>query len=206
MMRTGLFVMAAIFGMAAGDASAAQRMRDMSLSVDDTMKEPDITYEHDYLKFPSQGQGQGSSSFGKSGLPRGLPGERTPYGGIRGQTGNEEPYGTGRFMAAYCDPNFNAGIAAGQGLQACLDNAKQKACEMYERQPRDVQSLLDHALSCAFSADDPVYGGEDTTCYEDDGRRLRMVKKYWSDEETVYALIFLPDMVQAASTDCRGGY
>jgi hypothetical protein len=198
MIRAAIIILATL--LAAGtEANAAQRMRDMSLSVDDTMKEPDIVKEHDYLKFP----GQGSSS--NTARQRGT-GTRLPQGGINSAPyGGDQQFGVNRFMDGYCDPNFNAGVGAGQASQGCIDNAKRQACDIFSRLPRDAQGLLDRTLSCAFSADSGGYGSYDD-CAGYDSQRLQAIKAYWNDQETVYALVFLPDLVQNPAASCQQRY
>lgn len=198
----------------AAQASGAP-MRDMSLSPSDTMRQPTITHSspQDYFNqnrsdnFDHFPQGQSGSNYGSgygSRVGSGLPGDGNNY---------DNSMQSKRFMDNYCDPNFHAGVGNSR-IQDCMAQGREKACDMFSRLPPDAQHIIDQSISCVYAisetgGDDalPTTAAADPSCAADEHRRMVLIKKYWTEQETAYAMVFLPDMVLNASTGCmRGGY
>lgn len=183
-------------------AASAQRMRDMSLSVEDTMKQPAVSHAK-----PGYG--------GVGGVGPG--GSNDPYVGNNPAYNNQnDPYSSGArgntFMAGYCDPNFhpvvnNRNLAA---LQSCMESQKQQSCADFERLPVDAQRAIDNVVGCLYVASDTGYDEQqpaatnDPGCTAGDSQRLQLVRKYWKDETTAHALVFMPEDILDASTNCMG--
>jgi hypothetical protein len=121
------------------------------------------------------------------------------------------------YMEGFCDPNFrplisrNAQIAS---MAACMQQQRGEACRMYREVPEDVRRVLDETINCAAQAAEGNEGSEDedgnwsatpgqgSHCGASDTRRMDLVKKYWTDQNTVYALVFVPDLVMDNSGNC----
>lgn len=172
--------------LAAGYAGA-ERLRDMSLSPEETWEE-------------SQ-----KSSSGKSTPPLGgtSPQENhwkkpsfLPYDGMRGEPGNS-------FMEGYCDPNFRPLVANPDYLD-CLEHQKQEICDMFWNLPEDAQQALDDTLGCynAGNEEDTQPMRRDISCEINDRQRLELLKKYWEEQSVMYALLFVPDLVTNGANEC----
>ncbi len=187
---------------AAHDAMAA-RMRDMSLSVEDSMREPDITTTNpqDYLN-PG---GFGSNTQGTLKAPTKPGGYGSAYSGANNYDATALPADS--YMVGYCDPNV--GVRAG-AMQDCIAQGKKQTCDIFAQLPNDAQRLLDRTISCL--SDTAEYEDDYDSARKDCGyerARLGLLKKYWEEQQTAYALVFLPDMVMNAAANCmpnRRGY
>jgi len=119
-----------------------------------------------------------------------------------------------RFMDGYCDRNFHPAIASDPryaNLGNCLEQQKQQVCNQFQQLPEDVKSALDETIACTESGGDILPPGQEydqhnAACDNTDTARLQLLKKYWRDPNTAYALVFLPDDVLDSSGKClRGG-
>jgi hypothetical protein len=128
----------------------------------------------------------------------------------------------GSYMEGYCDPNFKpilANNAKYARMASCLEEQKQQACGMYQVLPADAKRSLDFTLNCLGAQQNggemveaadgtlqpaPVTGAA-RDCGAFDTQRLTLLKQYWQDANTAYALVFLPDLVMDSGGQCMGG-
>ncbi len=181
-----MLVLAAI--MCAGTAHA-QRIRDLSLSPQETMRQPDITH--------SQNQPGGNNWSNDFGQTR----EGTPYTGNTQYGQNQPTYRY--FMDSYCSQDHRPLVHSSHlaAMTSCMDDMRNKACDSFRRLPQDAQSSVDGATECIFSAEDTPYT-ETKACSRFEREQLALVKKYWNNPETAYAIVFIPDMVTNPQTFC----
>lgn len=195
-------LIAALACLASHDAHA-QRMRDFSMPESDSLNQPtsNKSQSGNYQQYMNQ---QGS-------------GDRFNY--QRGSNSNmqlpNQP--STQFMAGYCDPNFRP-LLANRGnvanLNNCMENQKKQACDMFANLPRDAQRTMDSIIACQYNnAND---GGMDENgyvqqgrgmqdCSEGDSIRMNLLRQYWNNQNTAYAIVFLPDMVADGASQCMGG-
>jgi len=181
----------------AGDA-AAQRMRDMSLSPEESLQQPNI-------------------SHAQPGYNQANPYQAAPPAYSRPSTGQDmypampdNPYGAGpanSFMTAFCDPAFHPVVAGNSALAACMATQKQQACTAFRQLPAAAKGLLDQAIDCAYAAGNADAAAAPATydCAAYDSRRLELLKTYWQDSATAHALIFMPDEVLGGDSLCLRG-
>ena len=177
----------------------AKPMPDYSLSPSETARQPNISNNTQPLNSGTTPNGVGD--FKNPSAPL-LPG-----GGMPAPSSN--------FMDGYCDRNFTPAIANDPHYAAianCLKQQKEQTCAQFQQLPADARQLLDQAISCTNrllsgeNPDTPEAMNAPTNCEQTDGARLQLLKKYWRDANTAYALVFMPDNVLASSSTCmRGG-
>lgn len=205
--------------------SMAERIRNMSLSVDETNRqlgtpqEPQSNYNNDTGLDDNMarqideinarrsaedgfGFGNGGSSF-DSGIP---PAPRSNYYGskngvYKGKKMPPHAY-NGRirrsFINEFCssDYDYNQGSTATQ--KNCIDTYRQQACERFSRATVDIQQILTQTIDCET--------GNDTLSAENcdglDAARIDLLKQYWQDEDASYTILFLPDMVVNSADLC----
>ncbi len=183
----------ALLLMICASSAHAQRMRDHSLSPQETMRQPDITH--------SQGQPTGSTwsnnfeqNHEGTGHTQNLPYGETGYG----QTNSRF------FMNQYCSEH-NRPVVRSQrvaNITNCLEDIKSKACDAFSKLPADAQASVDGAAECIFSMEDTPYT-ETRQCGQFERQQLALVKKYWNNPETAYAIVFIPDMVANPMIFCE---
>lgn len=127
----------------------------------------------------------------------------------------DNPAASRRFMDGYCSNSFTPAIANDPRYAAtadCIKRSKEQVCAQFQQLPPDAQNVLDQTIGCNNKllngdAQDPrSSGGAMDGCTTTDGSRLQLLKKYWRDMNTAYALVFMPDDVLDGSTKCvRGG-
>lgn len=165
-----------------GQAEAA-RMKDMSLSPEESFKQPNIITQ----------------------VP-GLGGAQTPASdpAMPPEQGNGALTNTpsARFMDGYCDPNFRPAVQVNNPLQNCLQQTRLQACDMFRRLPQEAQNAVDQTVTCANTAYEEETIRLPSTCKENDRSRLQLIKKYWQEKDTAYALVFLPGMVTDTGSLC----
>lgn len=176
--------------LAAYPAQAA-RIRDMSLSPEESMRQPDITHSR-----PHSWEANTDMQTNQA-----VPGTLPPGAGGQAQAG--------RFMDGYCDPNFKplAGSARGNAMQSCMNAARQEACQTFYHLPADAQAAIDDSVSCVNAASE---AGEENpspsgACQDSERRRLTLAKKYWDNQAVAHALVALPEMVTNPLSGCMGG-
>lgn len=157
----------------------ATRIKDMSLSPEETMQQP-----NNILNAPAPLGGQPAS-------------RDAPLAG-----GNLSGDPSGRFMDGYCDSSIQPIIQNANTMQACLQETRADACQRFHRLPREAQAALDRAIACGYATGES--GAPPSDCADSSSRQLQLLKKYWSDQETSYALVFLPDKVNNPAADCAG--
>jgi hypothetical protein len=199
------YALACLMMFVAQDASA-QHIRDMSLSVEDSMKQPSSTGNRNNDVYQQYLQQNGSAGQ--------LPGNSAlaPVNPIIGSSAvNGTP--AAQFMDGYCDPNFRPTIADSasiSGMQSCLKQEREQACALFQKLPADVKSVVGDTVNCLYNVGNNagMQGNnvEANACAGNDTRRLQLLKKYWQDQYSMYGLVYLPDDVLGASGKCsRGG-
>lgn len=184
-------------------AFAAQRTRDMSLSVDETMRQPTTTPAQKTQTTPRTGADTG---FDESieldpNMARQLQDLRAreiqdnSKLSLSGNARGEMPADRG-FMSNFCNTP-----ADGNALQSCQASQREAACQRFHRATVDIQRLLDRAINCEYTATGSRAGFAD--CDGLDAGRLDLLKQYWQDEEASYTILFLPDMVLNAAANCK---
>lgn len=186
----------------------AQRMRDYSMSPEESMQQG------------TKRSGNSSGNFQEF-WDRGTQ-QQNPSGynnRYNRSSGNYDPQLPGQpssqFMAGYCDPNFkpmlsNTGRIA--SLNACLDEQKAQACDMFAGLPPEVQKEMDGIIGCQYMAANDgqmdengyVQPGQPRDCSYGDTVSMQMLRAYWQDQRVAYAIVFLPDMVLNGSSRCMG--
>lgn len=190
--------------------ACAQQIPDQSLTPAQTAQQPNIIHQHDYLNPGTQSTYQNDPG---NTYPRDNYGQQQPYPND-GYDQNDSDLADGtsqrrEFMDIFCDPNIKP-VAVSASMQSCIESTRQDACATFQRLPGDVQSVLDRQIGCIHSSTD-ADGNLITnpSCGDDDHRRLVLLKKYWRDQDTSSALVFLPDKVLNGSAQCvhsNGGY
>lgn len=199
---TLLFLMAtALYGeMALAQVSGGGgRMQDLSLSPEDSMRQPNINnnpiekqYQNDITR----------RSMSKDQPAFNAPPPRADEGMMPSKS----------FMEGFCDSNFVPLLANNRryfGKEDCLKNLRDEACSRFTNLPKDAKLVLDEAISCMFTngngyaSDHPSVSDNDyMVCGSTYARRIEMLKKYSADPYTNYALIYLPDDVLDSSGRC----
>jgi len=192
MMRPVLYSLTMAF--LAGTAYATQ-IPDYSLSPAETARQPDISHSN------TQPYGNQNNQ-----MPGQYPTPLLPNGATATASTN--------FMDGYCDRNFTPGIASDPryaNLAACVKQQKEQVCLQFQQLPSDVKQVMNEALVCIQSGGDILppdqeYDQHNPACNNTDATRLQLLKKYWRDPNTAYALVFMPDDVLTGPTKClRGG-
>jgi hypothetical protein len=205
-----LLTMALLASLTLTNDALAQKMRDFSMSPEESQRVPSTTsnsvggnYDQ-YMQNQQAPQGSGGSDY--------FTQNRTGRGGsgIPGQPASS-------FMEGYCDPNFKPMVNGGSiaNLQACMETRKQQSCEQFFALPDDVKRSLNFAIECAYTA---ANGGEmdengyivqqapvNPACNRTDTDRMQLLKKYWRDQNVSYNIVFMIDQVVNASAGCVGG-
>mgnify|MGYP003394302862 CR=1 FL=1 len=109
----------------------AARIRDLSLSPQESLKQHNSTY------VPTPLGGNENSDWQPPPQPPDSPDKEKS-----------------RFMDIYCDPTFRpvAGNVRGNGVQSCLKDTQRQACDMFYKLPADAQAAVERSVSCANAA------------------------------------------------------
>ena len=185
------YLLALILILTASNASA-QRIRDMSLSPTESMRQPDNSNSN-----TQPIGGSWSNNFEQNHEGTGHI-QNAPYAGA-----GYEQINTRYFMESYCSQN-NKPIIHSQHLAnmtSCIEDIRNKACDAFRRLPDDARMSVDGATECIFSAEDTPYT-ETKACGRFERDQLVLVKKYWSNPDTAYAILFIPDMVTNPQIFC----
>jgi hypothetical protein len=169
---------------------ASARMVDHSLSPEESMRVPDTVRSSPNSAIGGIGNGNFSSGNDVQERIRNAM-QDTPTG-----------YTADRFMDAYCVQKASAGNNA---TQQCFETKRNEACTLFKQLPLDAQNVIDAAISCANTpaTPDPQTGElPPVGCGTHDTMRLNMLKKYWRDTSSSYAVVFLPDMIANATQGC----
>ncbi len=166
------------------EANAAEKFRDNSLSVEQTMREPSITrsVQGDTWNDPKIAQQLRESRNSAT---------------ATAPLANEEeigasPAASGEFMNKFCSDTS-------QSLH-CRKTHREEICARFKRSAINVQQILDRVVACEANAEKGVEGD----CDGLDAGRIDLLKQYWQDEDMSYSILFLPDMVLNASAPCSG--
>jgi hypothetical protein len=168
----------------------AQRIPDLSLPPEETAKQPanipaktfknDITRRSEAFTTPSK-----------------------PAAPVTTTDGQDHP--SDSFMERYCEPNFISMLANNRkyyGQEECLKLVRDDACARFKALPKDVAKVLDEAIGCLFANSNGFavdkhqrIVNESTECADSYVQRINMLKIYYTDYYTNYALLFMPDDV-----------
>ncbi|MFO0389055.1 MAG: hypothetical protein ACK502_04955 [Alphaproteobacteria bacterium] len=176
-------------------ASAAhtQQIRDMSLTPDESLRQPDVSN--------SDTQPLGGTWSNNFGINNEGAGHIQNF-----QSGNMAYEGqqTRYFMESYCNQNNNPLIRSQQlsNMTGCIEDIKAKACDAFRRLPEDAKTSVDGATECIFSMEDTPYT-ETKACGQFERGQLALVKKYWGSPDVAYAILFIPDMVSSPHMFCN---
>jgi hypothetical protein len=172
-----------IFCFIASGAYAQQRIPDLSMSPEESLRTPDVAHSGNTNNQPYAGQHAVAP-----GLGRGAAGEDS----------------SGHFVDGYCDPNFHPATQSNSSMQSCLEQQKQQACDAYRALPADVKHAVSRAADCIYAASEADEDKAD--CAESDAARMALIRKYRGDEAATRALTSLPeDMVNSTGNCTRGG-
>jgi len=174
---------------------AQSQMRDYSLSPGESVQQPNVSHAQSNTGGVAPLGSASSTQFNPYSSPLNRP--NLVY--------NPNPQTPANsFMTGYCDPNFHPLVMTGN-MQTCFQAAQQQVCQQFQQLPADVQTALDTATACVYNA---ANGDASATenCSAYDTNRLQLLKKYWQDQNTSYAILFLPDEVLNGPAKCmRGG-
>jgi hypothetical protein len=169
------------------DALAA-KMHDFSLSPDESASQPDITRSNN--RFDPY-----ANQSGLSGNSPEQPLTNMPY----------PPEDTAkRFMDNYCNMQSPPLTQKLPGMQECLQNQRQQICELYARTSTEVQRVISDAAECQMR----LLESENrtaTNCDVHATARLNLMQRNWQDQNTTWALAFIPEQVTAGGSSCLPG-
>lgn len=109
---------------------------------------------------------------------------------------------TRRFMDGYCDASVRPAVSGANALQTCMQEARADACARFQQLPPDAQEVIDRAVACGYAAGED--GAMPDECADNSDRQLQLLRKYWGDQNTAQALVFLPDKVNNPAALCQG--
>ncbi len=111
-------------------------------------------------------------------------------------TGTLPPAHRGQSQQNYINQFCNTPI--NNNSQSCQENQRQQACERFSRATVNVQRILSQAIDCELNTTGIIKSG----CDGLDAGRLDLLKQYWQDEDMSYTILFLPDMVINVQANC----
>lgn len=173
-----------------GGTALAERIPDMSLSPEETLRQPDIVHDN------SEKYLGGSTDTDNRYDPR-----QSDYY-------HQQSAGRGKlFMDQYCNPAFKPIVnPARHGIIACAESVRKEACNGFSLLPRDAKEPIDHTVECVYaSAQSGAESYYDMQCRDAYVQQIWLLKKYWGDEKTTYTILYLPDMVADSSSFCQEG-
>lgn len=170
--------------------SIAQAIRDLSLSPAETANQPSSSsngFKNNILRRSEQ--------FNSNRRPS------QPI--VAPESGSGLP--SNSFMEGYCDPTFISMLANNAkyyGQEQCLQQIRDDTCARFKALPSEVAEVMDDAIGCLFSNSNGFavdkhqkIVNESIECAESYVQRINMLKKYYTDYYTNYALLFMPDDV-----------
>lgn len=169
-------------------SAQAERIRDMSLTPEETMREPDIVNPQSTQQYLQPQYGTAAPSN-----------VRYNDGGVPQRT---------FFMDEYCNPSIKPIIQSNalRGIVECMDSVKQRACDSFAKLPDEAKTLVDNTVRCVYEAAESGTGASyDVQCRQPLAEQHWLLKKYWSDNATAYTILFLPDMLVDSASFCRKG-
>jgi hypothetical protein len=200
----------------------AERMRDMSLSVEDTIKQPSTTYTP---KNPPQYDIGGTLMDSDSADIMALdPNMEKQVNDLKNRRASEQQDGLPNprrgansfdksmlddinpahavrgFMSSFCSDDVSTRSPLNTAAASCKNSQREMACERYQRATVDVQRLLDQVVTCENSG--VGMGAQDINCDVLDAGRIDLLKQYWQDEDASYTILYLPDMVSRSLDKC----
>jgi hypothetical protein len=178
-------ILLALILILSASAANAQRIRDQSLSPEESVRQPDVENSNTQPL-----GGNWSNNFGQNNEGTGHT-QNFQSGGTAYQ-GQQTRY----FMDSYCNQDMRPIVRSPRlsHMTGCIEDMKNKACDSFRRLPPEAQSSVDGATECIFSMEDTPYT-ETKACGQFERNQLALVKKYWGSHEVAYAILFIPDMV-----------
>lgn len=102
------------------------------------------------------------------------------------------------FINRFCSAEYTPKNASSEAQQSCMDTQRQEACDRFQNAAVNIQRVLSQAIDCEANSS----GYADSDCDGLDANRLDMLKQFWQDEDTSYTILFLPDMVLNSAANC----
>jgi hypothetical protein len=171
----------------------AGKMQDFSLSPGESSREPDITRSNN--RFDPYANQYGSPTGNNPGSTPNQPLTNMPY---PADANNK------RFMDDYCNTQAPSPLTANlQGMQECLKTERQQVCDLYGRTSTGVQRVISDAAECLMQRTGEP--GKTTNCDVHAAARLGLLQQNWRDQNTVWALAFIPEQVASGSSNCLPG-
>jgi hypothetical protein len=102
------------------------------------------------------------------------------------------------FINKFCSADYTPRNASSEAQQSCMDTQRQEACDRFQHAAVNIQRLLSQAIDCDANSS----GSADSDCDGLDASRLDLLKQYWQDEDTSYTILYLPDMVLNSAANC----
>lgn len=185
-------------------AKASEKIHDMSLSPEQSLRQKDIThhsqgdtgFDPSVAIDPSMARQMqdlrardgvgGGRNIGNAGASGAIGARVIPLPPVH------RAMGTG--MA---QQNYMSGFCSAPTVKPCDGVQKQQACERFKKATVDMQQLLDRAVACEVNSGN----GVQSDCDGLDAGRLDLLKQYWQDEDMSYTVLFLPDMV--INSNCK---
>lgn len=221
-MKPTLFIITAslLATLSITDNAHARRMKDYSLSEEESLRLPsrNTNQSGNYQEFWNRNNNNTTNNNGYNQQPsnRGFNFGNSPINGSNYNTQLPNQPST-QFMVGYCDQDFQP-LLANSGriaqLNACINQQKKQACDMFLNMPLDAQRIIDSVISCDYSManqgqldqnGNPQQLPSGLDCSNGDSLRMSLLKQYWRDQNTAYAVVFLPDMVLNGAARCMGG-
>jgi hypothetical protein len=173
---------------------ASQAYADPQDRIPDLSMSPQETFD-DFKNAPVQnnnnnngGWNTNNSDFGNS-FGNGAP---------PGNVSNTYPtVPSGSYMEGYCDPNFRPVVN-----NDCMYSQRGNICAEFQHLPPDAKAALDTVIACMENNGPGAM--QDPACASADAQRMQLVKKYWNNQNTSHALMFLPDEMIQGSQKCLG--
>src|SRR5690606_31270275 len=135
------YLLALMLIMTASEASA-QRIRDMSLSPEESMQQPDISHSQGTLP-----PGNWSNQFDRTYEGEGHA-QNFQYSG-----NGYEPARQRYFMESFCSPQNKPLVRSARlaNMTVCIEEMKVKACDAFRSLPAEAQGSVDGATECIYS-------------------------------------------------------
>ena len=102
------------------------------------------------------------------------------------------------FINKFCGSGYTPKKTSTASQQDCMDTQRQQACERFSHATVNVQKTLSQAIDCESNS---AYSTQ-SDCDGMDASRLDLLKQYWQDEDISYTILFLPDMVLNSAANC----
>ena len=144
-------------------------------------------------------------------------------GGV-GADGGQQPqadgkdYGvnpnSGHFLDTFCDANYKIGIVR-TSMTDCLAQQRETACQQYINLPADAREVMNTVVDCEYAAGENTANAQEDEsgiqiaqprgCKDAPRARISLMKKYYDDQYTSHALLFLEDEALNGSAACISG-